>query len=561
MRFLANLHEALRIALWSRIAMRLLWPARPRPRPTAPRASTTRRTSVPWEEHLDPDATFAVEATLRDSRAHPLRLRGAEDQGRAGGPAPRASRGGRPDVDTRRPGRPGGGAPGGDPALAVAGRRRRAAQPARLPGAAHGGAAEGDARRGHPPRRRLHRRGAAAGPDVRLGHASSSRRGSSPCAGRPACTGASASSAGPRSARRPRRSLDRHPRRGPRQRAPGARSPSVGFDRSSEAVEAARANVQAARLEREISIAEADATRPLPARGFDRGLLVTNPPYGDRLTPGGQKGMKTFYFHLGERLGALPGLPHGHPLRATRPSRRRSTTARCAGDRCGTGPSSARCSSTAAARPPARGAARPGAAAGRCCPGGSRASPPKSTEVSAAAAVEVPGTSQATATATTPASSEPTELMRRIAKHRRVGQRPCHAPPGARAPRATPSAVATPFPPRNPSQGGATCPAKAASPTAADTSRPRRRGRARAARAALPSARPGAAPARPGPCRPPGPRWWRRCCRCPASRTSTPRVDPDEEQPERDAPREVAEEHQARGDHRQPRRVWTMTKA
>ena len=25
-RFLANLHEALRIALWSRIAMRLLWP-------------------------------------------------------------------------------------------------------------------------------------------------------------------------------------------------------------------------------------------------------------------------------------------------------------------------------------------------------------------------------------------------------------------------------------------------------------------------------------------------------------------------------------------------------
>jgi putative N6-adenine-specific DNA methylase len=83
--------------------------------------------------------------------------------------------------------------------------------------------------------------------------------------------------------------------------------PIRGFDRSAEAVEAARANVRAARLEREVSVTEADATRPLPLPDLDHGLLVTNPPYGDRLGQGGQKGMKTFYFHLGERLGALPG--------------------------------------------------------------------------------------------------------------------------------------------------------------------------------------------------------------------------------------------------------------
>jgi 23S rRNA G2445 N2-methylase RlmL len=56
-------------------------------------------------------------------------------------------------------------------------------------------------------------------------------------------------------------------------------------------VEAARANVRAARLEREISIAEADATRPAaPLGDLDHGLLVTNPPYGDRLTQGARRG-------------------------------------------------------------------------------------------------------------------------------------------------------------------------------------------------------------------------------------------------------------------------------
>jgi len=64
--------------------------------------------------------------------------------------------------------------------------------------------------------------------------------------------------------------------------------PIRGFDRDSDAVAAARANVRAAGLERAVSVAEADATRPLPLGDLHQGLLVTNPPYGDRLAQGGQ---------------------------------------------------------------------------------------------------------------------------------------------------------------------------------------------------------------------------------------------------------------------------------
>jgi putative N6-adenine-specific DNA methylase len=54
-----------------------------------------------------------------------------------------------------------------------------------------------------------------------------------------------------------------------------------------------------------VKVLEADATAAEPPPVPGPGLLVSNPPYGDRLTAGGQKGMKTFYFKLGERLGAL----------------------------------------------------------------------------------------------------------------------------------------------------------------------------------------------------------------------------------------------------------------
>ena len=131
------------------------------------------------------------------------------------------------------------------------------------------------------------------------------RPASSPCAARPTCTGTSASSTGPRSGGR-RASTGSAPRRGPTsERAvphPRVRIPSE--------VEAARANVKAGRLEREITIAEADATRALPLEGLDH-LLVSNPPLRRLACCGGQKGMKTFDSTSGERLGALSGF-HGY---------------------------------------------------------------------------------------------------------------------------------------------------------------------------------------------------------------------------------------------------------
>ncbi len=100
-RFLANLHEALRIALWSRIAMRLLWPLAEAEAHGAQGLYDAAH-EVPWEEHLDPHATFAVEATLRDSEhTHSgfvaLKIKDALVD------RLREKRGGRPDVDTRRP--------------------------------------------------------------------------------------------------------------------------------------------------------------------------------------------------------------------------------------------------------------------------------------------------------------------------------------------------------------------------------------------------------------------------------------------------------------------------
>ena len=302
-RFLAHLHEALRIALWSRIAMRLLWPLAEADAVGAEGLYDAAH-DVPWEEHLDPGATFAVEATLRDSEhTHSgfvaLKIKDALVD------RLRARRGGRPDVDTRRP----------DVRVIAHLAGPRLSLSLDVAGAP------------------LNRRGYRVRPTVAplketlaaailraVGYT-----GDEPLVDPMCGSGTFLVEAGllavhrapgvhrafgierwPSLGAEARASLERiraEARAGER-RAP---FPIRGFDRSPEAVEAARANVRAARLEREVSIAEADATRPLPLEEVDHGLLVTNPPYGDRLAEGGQKGMKTFYFHLGERLGALRG--------------------------------------------------------------------------------------------------------------------------------------------------------------------------------------------------------------------------------------------------------------
>ena len=143
---------------------------------------------------------------------------------------------------------------------------------------------------------------------MRLGDAAHRSRARSPRAARPALRATFAVERWPHlgaeRAGAPRRTSARDAR------APGAprrRSPSAASTRTKRRVDAARANVngRAAHPIRSAS-SEGDATQPppLPER---HGLLVTNPPYGDRLSAGGQKGMKTFYFQLGERLGSCAG--------------------------------------------------------------------------------------------------------------------------------------------------------------------------------------------------------------------------------------------------------------
>jgi 23S rRNA (guanine2445-N2)-methyltransferase / 23S rRNA (guanine2069-N7)-methyltransferase len=302
-RFLANLHEALRIALWSRIAMRLLWPLAEAEAVGAEGLYDAAH-DVPWEEHLDPQATFAVEATLRDSEhTHSgfvaLKIKDALVD------RLRGKRGGRHDVDTRRP----------DVRVVAHLAGTRLSLSLDVAGAP------------------LNQRGYRVRPTVaplKETLAAAILRavqytGDEPLVDPMCGSGTFLVEAGllavrrapnvhrnfgiehwPSLGREAKSTLDRL-RAEARANERKAPFPILGFDRSAEAVEAARANVRAARLEREVAVGEADATRPLPLGDVDHGLLVTNPPYGDRLTAGGQKGMKTFYFHLGERLGTLRG--------------------------------------------------------------------------------------------------------------------------------------------------------------------------------------------------------------------------------------------------------------
>jgi putative N6-adenine-specific DNA methylase len=301
-RFLANLDEALRIALWSRIAMRLLWPLTEGEAPGAEGLYGLAH-DVPWEEHLGRDSTFAVEATLRDSEHRhsgfvALKIKDAVVD------RLRARLGARPDVDTRRP----------DVRIVAHLAETRLSLSLDLVGTP------------------LNRRGYRARPTLAplketLAAAilrAARYSGDEPLVDPMCGSGTFLVEAGLIAVRRApglhhRFGVERWPSLGAdarrilqtlrsdaRAHERAAPAPIQGFDRSDEAVAAARSNVDAARLGREVRIAEADATRPLPALPTT-GLLVTNPPYGDRLAQGGQKGMKTFYFQLGEALGRLHG--------------------------------------------------------------------------------------------------------------------------------------------------------------------------------------------------------------------------------------------------------------
>jgi 23S rRNA (guanine2445-N2)-methyltransferase / 23S rRNA (guanine2069-N7)-methyltransferase len=74
-------------------------------------------------------------------------------------------------------------------------------------------------------------------------------------------------------------------------------------DRNPAAVEAARANVRAARAQVQVALEDAREIHPLDPPGH----LLLNVPYGERLEAGGRKPLKTFYHQLGAALRRLKG--------------------------------------------------------------------------------------------------------------------------------------------------------------------------------------------------------------------------------------------------------------
>jgi putative N6-adenine-specific DNA methylase len=324
-RFLASLDEALKVCLWSRIAMRVLYPLGEFEAHGA-EGLYDAVASVPWEEHLTPETTFAVEATLKDSEhSHTgfvaLKVKDAiVDRMREKLKA-------RPDVDTKHP----------DVGVVAHLVREKLSLSLDLCGEP------------------LHRRGYRVRPTpapLKETLAAALLRAAGYTGEEalvdPMCGSGTLVIEGGLIARRRAPGIARDfavekwPHLGERARelladlrADARRNerkvtvPILGFDKDPEALEAARRNVKAAKLAEEVVIEEGDAMKlpPLPASG---GLLLTNPPYGDRLGSGGQKGMKSFYFKLGDtlrppgwRVFVLSGNPAFESAFHARPSSRR----------------------------------------------------------------------------------------------------------------------------------------------------------------------------------------------------------------------------------------------
>jgi 23S rRNA (guanine2445-N2)-methyltransferase / 23S rRNA (guanine2069-N7)-methyltransferase len=300
-RFSANLAEALRICLWTRLAMRVLWPVGEGEAPGADGLYAVAE-RVPWEEYLTPATTFAVEASLQKSEhTHSgfvaLKLKDAIVD------RMRARAGQRPDVDTRQP----------DVRVV-----------AHLSGTWLQLSLD---LVGQPLNRRGYRVRQTAAPLKETLAAAVLRAarytGEEPVLDSMCGSGTLLIEAAWMAARRAPSlqrafAVERWPELGPaarpllaelRAEAQGLQRPVAqpfwGFDRDEEALGAARANLRAAGLNGAIQLREGDATRALPLPPGAQGLLVTNPPYGDRLSAGGQKGMKSFYFQLGESFDAL----------------------------------------------------------------------------------------------------------------------------------------------------------------------------------------------------------------------------------------------------------------
>jgi len=300
-RFQANLLEALRVCLWTRLAMRVLWPVGEGEAPGAEGLYAVAE-SIPWEDYLTPSTTFAVEASLQKSEhAHSgfvaLKIKDAIVD------RMRARAGSRPDVDSR------------SPDVQVV---------AHLSGTWLKLALD---LVGEPLNRRGYRirqttaplKETLAAAVLRAAHFTGEEAVLDPMCGSGTLLIEAAWMAARRAPALGRSfPVERWPELGPlarpllvdlRAEAKAAQRPIAiplwGFDRDEEALGAARVNVRAAGVTGPVRLEEADVTKGLPLPPDARGLLVTNPPYGDRVGTGGQKGMKSFYFQLGERFEAL----------------------------------------------------------------------------------------------------------------------------------------------------------------------------------------------------------------------------------------------------------------
>jgi len=300
-RFAANWREALRILLWSRIAMRLLYPlASAKVRGAQGLYDAAR--SIAWEEHLSTESTFSVEATLRDSEhTHSgfvaLKVKDAIAD------RMRDRLGRRPNVESR------------DPDVSVSVHLAKDQLTVGLDLA------------GRPLNQRGYRVQPTAAPLKETLSAALLRSarytGAEPFVDPMCGSGTLVIEAALIAANRapslhrtfaverwPSRALDaqRLLRELREEAAAAERQPAfpiLGFDRDADALKAARRN--AAKLGRAVQLRVADALHPLPLGDLPPGVLLTNPPYGSRLTAGGQKGMKAFYFKLGESLRQLAG--------------------------------------------------------------------------------------------------------------------------------------------------------------------------------------------------------------------------------------------------------------
>jgi putative N6-adenine-specific DNA methylase len=303
-RFAANLNEALRICLWTRIAMRVLYPLGEATVQGADGLYDAAR-SIPWQDHLTADSTFAVDSSLRDSEhTHSgfvsLKVKDAIVD------TLRERFGARPNVDTKNP-----------QVRVVAhlakdhlslsldlcgdalNRRGYRVQPTTAPLKETLAAAILKAA-GYTGEEPLLDPMCGSGTFILEAGLIAARKA-------PNLRRTFAVETWPHLGKSARRTLDdlRLEARA-QERTPPA--PLLGFDKDEEVVTAARANAKAAGLGAFNRIDVGDATKlpPLPVDG--PGLLVTNPPYGDRLTGGvGQKGMKTFYYQLGESFRRLDG--------------------------------------------------------------------------------------------------------------------------------------------------------------------------------------------------------------------------------------------------------------